>query len=135
MSKKKVFKLSSILVIVFTIVALFINFKYHTQDKFWISYFGESQNSTVIKVDSFRLQKRGYGYYHTLTIIDTSSQSQKHIELISGTTKYELGAKIKVKILKDKAAFSETPSFIFSLILGGFILFSWILNYTLFFKK
>ena len=124
-----------IFVIFFTIIVVIVNFKYYIQDKFWISYFGKPYDMTIIKIDSFRLQKKGYDYIHNLGYSNTHLKPQRNIELIYGNGKHSLGKKINVQVYNNKATFSKKPNSIFVLILGSPMILSGFLIYGFFFKK
>ena len=126
--KKKKIGCISIIIVLVALVVTFLNYKWYTQDKFWITYYGTPHEMEVVNVDSVETYKY-YTQYHTLKFNDTT---KGEVELIPYPGKgFAVGEKIKVNVLDTQATFPEKPNILYSIFLGILMLGSWYLCYAI----
>ncbi|WP_298538627.1 hypothetical protein [uncultured Aquimarina sp.] len=119
----------SVIITLIAIIFTFLNFKWYTQDRFWITYYGTPHEMVVVALDSFKSYRR-YEYSHTLKFVDTVNFSDDHIDFVSIDYRINVGKRIDVNVLDNKAAVTEKPSIPYSIFWGVLMLGSWYLFYN-----
>ncbi|WP_103867230.1 hypothetical protein [Aquimarina sp. I32.4] len=122
--KKRKIGCMPIVITLVTIVFTFLNFKWYTQDRFWITYYGTPHEMVVVELDSVKVRKY-YNYYNTLKFVDSINYSNDEIDFVQRKVKLKVGKIIEVNVLDNKAAFTEKPDVLYSIFLGVLMLGSW----------
>jgi preprotein translocase subunit SecG len=120
--------------VVMLLIALlftFLNYKYHTQDLYWVNYFGESYNGKIIEVDSTETYNSKYNYSYKVEYLS----KEKEIKFLNinyfyakKISLYKKGNIVEFKKYKDKVEFLEhSPNILGSLFWGIVMVICWLL--------
>ena len=118
-------------ILLIALLFTFLNYKYHTQDLFWVNYFGESYNGKIIEIDSIETYNSKYNYTYKVEYLS----NEKKVEFSNityfyakKTSIYKKGNVVPFKKYNDKVEFLEnSPNILGSLFWGSIMVTLWVL--------